>query len=109
MQAVPKLYYWNIKARAQLPVLLFELGNVPFEWVKEFEWPGNLKAESPFGQLPFLDHGDFKLGQSMAIARFAARKADLSGDNDHDFAMYVNFAFNFTQQQRFLQLKCLQH
>jgi len=49
--------------------------------------PEILKAESPFGQLPFLDHGDFKLGQSMAIARFAARKADLSGDNDHDFAM----------------------
>jgi len=87
MQSVPKLYYWDIKARAQLPVLLFELGNVPFEWVKEFEWPGNLKAESPFGQLPFMDLGDFKLGQSMAIARYAARKAGLTGDNDHDFAV----------------------
>jgi len=83
----PKLYYWNIKARAQLPVLLFEVGNVPFEWVKDFEWPGHLKAQSPFGQVPFLEHGDLKLGQSMAIARYASRKAGLSGDNDRDFAI----------------------
>ena len=83
----PTIYYWGIKARAQLPVLLFLAGNVDFEWKQQFDWPGELKAQSPFGQLPFMVDGDVKIGQSMAIARVAARKAGLAGDNDHDFAM----------------------
>jgi glutathione S-transferase len=42
---------------------------------------------SPFGQLPYLEFGDLRIGQSGAIARFAARQAGLQGDNDADFAV----------------------
>jgi len=42
---------------------------------------------TPFGQLPYLEDGDVKLGQSMAIARYLSRKAGLQGDSDSDFAM----------------------
>jgi len=45
------LYYWDIKARAQLPVLLLTAGKVAFTWEKE---PGDYKTFSPFGQLPVL-------------------------------------------------------
>jgi len=83
----PKLYYWGIKARAQLPSLFFEYGGVSYEWVSTFEWPGTLKDQTPFGQLPFLEDGSVRMGQSMAIARYAARKAGLQGDNDADVAM----------------------
>ena len=37
-------------------------------------------------QLPFLD-GDVKVSQSNAIARYLARKYNLQGDTDADFAL----------------------
>jgi hypothetical protein len=40
-----------------------------------------LKPELPFGQLPYLVHGDYKLGQSNAILRYVARLAGLEGDD----------------------------
>lgn len=45
-----------------------------------------LKAELPFGQLPYLVDGDVKLAQSCAILRYLARKGGLQGDNDKAFA-----------------------
>lgn len=45
------LYYFNIKARGQLPALLLTAGKVPHTWEKE---PGDYKSYSPFGQLPAL-------------------------------------------------------
>jgi len=66
---------------------LLEVGNLKYEWIKQFEWPGTLKDQTTFGQLPFFVDGDLKICQSMAIARYISRKAGLQGDNDADFAI----------------------
>jgi len=81
-----KLFYWGLKARAQVPSLIAEVGGIHYEWVQNPDWPG-MKAQTPFGQLPYLEDGHVKMGQSMAIARYMARKAGLQGDTDSDFAM----------------------
>jgi len=80
-----KLYYWNVKARGQLPAVLLEVGKIPHEWNRNPDWPG-MKERTPFGQLPFLEDGDIKVGQSMAIARYISRKAGLEGEGA-DFAI----------------------
>lgn len=107
-QSVPKLYYWPVKARCVLPVLIWSYGGVKFDWEKNPEWPA-MKEKTPFGQLPYVEFGDVHFAQSGnsfiyflhlnsssqihlsltfsgAIARFAARQAGLQGDNDADFA-----------------------
>ncbi len=40
----------------------------------------NRKDKTPFGQLPFLEDGEVKIAQSMAIARYLARKYKLDGE-----------------------------
>ena len=45
------LFYWNLKARAQLPVMILKAGKVDFEWEQD---PGDYKSFAPFGQLPVL-------------------------------------------------------
>ncbi len=45
-----------------------------------------LVAEAPLGQLPVLLWDGEALAQSMAIARFVARKTGLAGDDDVEFA-----------------------
>ncbi len=84
--AAPKLYYWGIKARGQLPVLLAAFAQQPLDWERNPDWPG-LKSETNFGQLPYLVDNGLKVNQSMAIARYLSRKYGLQGDNDADFAI----------------------
>ena len=79
-------YYWGIKARGQLPVLVARYGELPLEWDQNPSWPG-LKEETLFGQLPFLVDGDIKVSQSGAIARYLGRKANILGESDADFAL----------------------
>jgi len=81
----PTLYYWGIKARAQLAVLVAAYAGQPLDWNKQPDWPG-LKPSTPFGQLPYLEDGDVKLAQSGAIARYLGRKFGLQGESDADFA-----------------------
>jgi len=80
-----KLYYWNVKARGQLPALLLSIGNLDHEWVRNPDWPA-MKDQTPFGQLPVLKDGDLTIGQSMAIARYIAHKGGLQGEGK-DFAV----------------------
>ena len=44
------LYYWKVKARAQLPMLLLTAGKIPYTWEESEE----VKPFSPTGQLPVL-------------------------------------------------------
>ena len=50
----PKIFYWNVKARGQLPMMILSAGHVDYEWDKS---PGDYKAFAPFGQLPVLKVG----------------------------------------------------
>merc|ERR1712037_319284 len=49
------------------------------------DWPGDIKATTPFGQMPVLYWDGEELAQSMAIARFVARKVGLAGNSDLEF------------------------
>jgi glutathione S-transferase len=83
-----KITYFGLKARAFLPMLVAEVGNVPYEWnkVEMEDWP-TLKPHTPFGQVPIMEHGDIMIGQSLAIAAYIGRLAGLLGEEDADFAM----------------------
>jgi len=54
-------------------------------WVGFNDWPGEIKASTPFGQMPVLYWDGEEIAQSMAIARFVARKVGLAGNSDLEF------------------------
>jgi len=81
------LHYWSIKARNWAILVTANYGGITLDWKKE-TGADYYKKVAPFGQLPLLEGPDgLVVGQSMAILRFVARKANLQGDND---AEYVN-------------------
>merc|ERR1712156_1334325 len=63
------------------------MGNIDYEdfRVGFSDWPGDIKATTPFGQMPVLYWDGEELAQSMAIARFVARKVGLAGNSDLEF------------------------
>jgi glutathione S-transferase len=63
-----------------------QAGSVPIKHTDNPDLAG-LKPELPFGQLPYLVHGDFKLAQSNAILRYVAKLAKLEGDNEHEYGL----------------------
>jgi glutathione S-transferase len=81
------LHYFGVKARAFWPLLVASVGGVPVEWNRDVKWP-DAKPTTPFGQLPLLTGpGGFKMGQSLAIGRFLARKGKIVGTTDCEFTM----------------------
>jgi glutathione S-transferase len=67
--------------------MVFAEAGVPYEDIRieSDSWP-SLKSSGkpPFGQLPILQVGNRTFGQSMAIARFIAKRFNLMGSNDMD-------------------------
>lgn len=104
-----KLYYFKIKARNLAAVAIAQAAGVELEQIVSFDL-ASLKASLPFGQVyyyvilqlctnviycylydssqvPYLVDGDVSLAQSGAIQRYIAKKGNLLGDNDKDYAM----------------------
>ncbi len=80
------LHYWPIRARAFWPAIVASVGGVDLEWNAAVQWP-EFKSETPFGQIPVLTGpNDLKIGQSLAIGRFLARKGNLLGETDAEYA-----------------------
>lgn len=76
----PELIYFDGPGRGNLTRLVFEAGGVKFKDTRvEFNtaWP-EMKADSSsipaqcFGSMPVIKHGDKIIGQSLAIAVYAA-------------------------------------
>jgi len=90
------LHYFGIKARG-FPVALAAafLGKTNFKWEKYSfdDWKNNkndIRSLCPFGQLPVLVDGPVSMAQSMAIARYVAKKWNIDGYHNEkmlDFAM----------------------
>ena len=80
-----KLYYFNIKARNYIAVVLAQAANLPIELIKVDDM-STIKDKLPFGQLPYLEHGDICIAQSGAIQRYIAKIGHLEGDSIEDFA-----------------------
>ncbi len=77
------LNYFNGRGRAELTRLIFAASGTQFtdDRVEFAEWPAK-KANSPIGQMPYLQVDDVVLPQSIAIARFVAKETNLAGRNN---------------------------
>jgi glutathione S-transferase len=82
-----KLYYFNVRGRAETTRMIFHLSGTPFEdkrltgedWTK-------FKPSTPFGQLPILEVDGKTISQSRAIERFVARRVGLYGKDEFENA-----------------------
>ncbi|XP_010875384.2 hematopoietic prostaglandin D synthase [Esox lucius] len=78
-----KLIYFNMRGRAELSRYIFAYAGINFEdqRVEWKDWP-SIKNTFPLGKLPVLEVNGFLLTQSLAIARYLAKKAGLLGGSD---------------------------
>jgi prostaglandin-H2 D-isomerase / glutathione transferase len=69
-----KLHYFNGRGRAEVSRLIFATVGQQFEDIRyeSSEWP-SYKSKMPLGQMPVLEVDEFKLPQSLSIARFLAK------------------------------------
>lgn len=95
MEGKYKLGYWGIRGRGQVLRLLLAYTGLDWEettYKDASQWFGagdKTKLGFDFPNLPYLIHGDFKLTESIAIARYIIRKSDkpeLLGKNAEDEA-----------------------
>lgn len=73
-------YFDDGKGRSELPRLIFIYGSVPFEdkTISFQEYAQQRETgQLPFDQFPTLEVGNTIIGQSCAIARYAAKEAGL--------------------------------
>jgi glutathione S-transferase len=77
-----KLHYFNIRARGELPRLMFAAAGVAFEDHRiEFkDWPAQ-KPKFPFEQIPVLEVDGKFIPQSNAIVLHIAEAVGLAGKN----------------------------
>nr|QST14961.1 GSTsigma1b protein [Diaphanosoma celebensis] len=92
-----KLYYFNLRGRAELARLILAYAGVEYEDIRfergGTEWPTTYKAKMPFGQCPVLEVDGKMLAQSHTIARYLAKKHGLAGKDEWEQAeadMYVD-------------------
>jgi len=79
------LNYFNGRGRAEISRLIFAAAGVEFTDNRIEDWP-RTKAETPIGQVPYLEIDDIKLPQSLSIARYLAREYNLVGKNNLESA-----------------------
>jgi len=83
----PTLHYFPVKGRGQLAYLISEYAGLGVVWEKTINWPGTLKDIAPFGQVPILVDGDLVVAQGNSIARLLAKRANLLGETDREYAI----------------------
>jgi glutathione S-transferase len=81
------LNYFDIRGRAEPIRIVFHDTKTPFRDETPQNWT-ELKAQGakdgtiPFGQMPYLRHGNFHLVESNAILRYLGRKLDRYGTSE---------------------------
>ncbi|CAF1101023.1 unnamed protein product [Adineta steineri] len=82
-----KLYYFNVRSRAEVSRLIFAAAGEKYEDVRyeQDEWPAH-KDEMPLGQIPVLEVDGVKLPQSRTIARYLAKQFHLAGKDNFEQA-----------------------
>ncbi|KRT79655.1 Glutathione S-transferase, partial [Oryctes borbonicus] len=78
-----KLTYFNVKALAEPSRMLLKYGGIDFvdNRLEGSDWE-EIKPKVPFGQVPVLEENGKEANQSVAIARYIAKRVKLVGDND---------------------------
>ena len=82
----PKITYFPIRGRGEIPRMLLEVAGVEYEDVRlSFEEFQGRKPSLPFGQLPLYEDEEVgEIPQSAAIARHLARKFNFYGKNESE-------------------------
>ncbi|KAM3940898.1 hematopoietic prostaglandin D synthase isoform 1-T2 [Leptodactylus fuscus] len=80
-----KLTYFNFRGRAEILRYLFAYTNTEFEdhRIEYNDWSAH-KDAYPFGKLPVVEIDGTVYYQSLAIGRYLAKKAGLTGKTDLD-------------------------
>ncbi|XP_072261672.1 hematopoietic prostaglandin D synthase-like [Pyxicephalus adspersus] len=80
-----KLTYFNFKGRGEIIRYIFAYTNTPFEdhRIDYNEWPAH-KSSFPFGKVPVVEIDGVVYSQSLAIARYLAKQAGLTGKTPID-------------------------
>lgn len=78
------LKYFNARSRAEPARLIFAAAGIDFvdDRIELAEWTAERKAETPIGQLPYLQVDGAKIPGSITIARFLAREFNLAGEGN---------------------------
>lgn len=87
----PVLYYFDTAGRAEAIRLAFRYAKLPFE-DKRFnheEFKNTYKQQSPSGQVPFLQIGDKKLTETLAILSYVGTLANLMPKDPLDHAKFL--------------------
>lgn len=97
-----RLTYFDGAGRAELSRLILAAAGIEFEdrRIDSQDWK-ELKQDTPFGQVPILEYEGTVITQSIAIARFLAKKADLYGKDDVTQAhadMIVDYVTDFNNK-----------
>ncbi|PAV65622.1 hypothetical protein WR25_12314 [Diploscapter pachys] len=83
-----KLYYFDGRGFGEASRQLFALADVPFEDVRlDREKFMELKPTFPYGQVPVLEVDGVQIPQSVAIARFLAKKFGFAGKTEVEQAI----------------------
>uniref|UniRef100_W5N5J5 glutathione transferase n=2 Tax=Lepisosteus oculatus TaxID=7918 RepID=W5N5J5_LEPOC len=75
-----KLTYFNMRGRAELTRFILAYAGIPYEDIRIewHNWP-SIKPSIPCGKLPVMEVDGTLINQSLAIARYFARDAGLTG------------------------------
>ena len=93
-----KFVYFNFQGRGELHRYIFAQSGQEYEDFRfdRKDWR-NYKDDTPFGQVPVLevteDGKTVQIAQSVAIARFLARRFGLYGKNDLEMAEIDMYKF----------------
>ncbi len=92
-----KLYYFNLKARAELARTIFAQAGQSYEDIRftKEEWVSKYKALSPFGCAPWLEVDGAAIGGSSEIGRFLGERLGLAGANALENAQLAAISDNF--------------
>jgi glutathione S-transferase len=98
------LYYFDIRGRAEAVRIVFHDTKTPFRDETPQNW-AEMKAQGikdgtiPFGQMPYLRHGNFHLVESNAILRYLGRKLDRYGSSE-EHRSWVDMFLDATESLR---------
>nr|XP_012142108.1 PREDICTED: glutathione S-transferase-like isoform X4 [Megachile rotundata] len=78
-----KLIYFNARGRAEHIRYIFAYAGIDYvdERISKERWP-ELKKSMPYGMLPVLEIDGKPISQSNAVARYLARKHNLTGRDE---------------------------
>ena len=85
-----KLSYFDGRGLAEMSRFIFAYADIPYEdhRISKLTWP-LIKRTMPYRSVPVLEVDGVVHGQSLAIARFLAKKYKLAGTDDREEA-YVD-------------------